>query len=101
MVAIGKVRKNIHIVPAVVYDTILTHTHSTPKVMRLESDRWYRLRVAVVIPSAMPSDLTFVGGSCTVHRVASDGVWHTAEFVAYSDSSFELTGASRADFAVR
>lgn len=66
----------------------------------LEDAKWFRLRVAVFTPGAKPNDLKFDGGSCTVYKVASDGVWHNAPFTTYGGPSFELTGASRADFAV-
>ena len=71
------------------------------KVIELHQGHWYRLRVAVVEPKATPRILSFNGGDCTIYKVASDGVWHSADFTAYIGSSFELTGASRADFAIR
>lgn len=68
-------------------------------VFQMENDSWYRLRVAVMTPGARPANLQFES-SCTVYKVASDGVWHSASFTTYGGSSFELTGASRGDFAV-
>jgi hypothetical protein len=68
--------------------------------IQVEVGKWYRLRVSVVTPGAKASDVSFSGGDCTVYRVASDGVWHTAALTTYAGSSFELTGASRADFAI-
>lgn len=63
-------------------------------------DSWYRLRTLIVTPDAEPNTLSF-GSGCTVYKVASDGVWHSADLTTYEGSSFVLTGASRADFAVR
>ena len=72
-------------------------------VFQMENDSWYRLRVAVMTPGARPANLQFES-SCTVYKDASDGVWHSASFTTYGGetggSSFELTGASRGDFAV-
>ena len=52
-------------------------------------------------PSGGSNYLNF-SNSCTVYKVASDGVWHTSgSLTSYEASSFELTGASRADFALR
>ncbi len=74
---------------------------SSNEVIQIETDKWYRLRVSVVTPGAKASDVGFVGGGCTIYKVASDGVWHTKPLTFYQASSFELTGASRADFAIK
>eukprot|EP00986_Skeletonema_menzelii_P012952 scaffold7315_cov119-Skeletonema_menzelii.AAC.2 len=58
------------------------------------------LRVSTVEPSARTAALSFHGGSCTVYKVASDGIWHNTALTTYSGSSFEMTGASRADYAI-
>jgi FtsP/CotA-like multicopper oxidase with cupredoxin domain len=71
------------------------------EVLQLEAENWYRLRVSVVTPGARASNLSFNGGSCTIHKVASDGVWHNMPFTTYTGSTFEMTGASRADFAIK
>ena len=71
------------------------------EVLQIEVNRWYRLRTSVVTPGARASDLKFVGNSCTVYNVASDGVWHNAALTAYAESSFTMTGASRKDFAIK
>lgn len=71
------------------------------EVIQVETGKWYRLRVSVVTPGAKPLDVSFNGGDCTVYKTASDGVWHTRPLDFYSGSSFELTGASRADFAIK
>lgn len=57
-------------------------------VIRMEQDGWYRLRVSVVTPGARASNVVFGGSVCTIYKVASDGVWHTAAFDAYPGSSF-------------
>jgi hypothetical protein len=74
---------------------------NTDEVIAISGDRWYRLRVSAVVPRANPKDLGFDGDACTVYKVASHGVWHTEDVGTYSGSSFEMTGASRADFAIK
>eukprot|EP01083_Nonionella_stella_P200057 733058_1 len=69
--------------------------------IRIEKHRWYRLRMSVVDPRAKPKNVNFVNEDCIIYKVASDGVWHAAPFDTYSGFSFELTGASRADFAIK
>ena len=49
---------------------------------------------------AMPKTLT-VGPNCEVALLARDGVWSTVAPKALPTNSLELTGASRADLAVR
>mmetsp|Transcript_12949 Transcript_12949/g.19336 ORF Transcript_12949/g.19336 Transcript_12949/m.19336 type:complete len:378 (+) Transcript_12949:503-1636(+) len=72
----------------------------TNEVFQVEVGRWYRLRVSTVEPNANTAALSFNGGDCTVHKVASDGIWHNAALTTYSGSSFDMTGASRADYAI-
>ncbi len=80
--------------------TVLGNGNSnSDELFRVEVGRWYRLRVSTVKPNA--AALSFNGGSCTVHKVASDGIWHNAPLTTYTDSSFDMTGASRADYAIR
>ncbi len=67
---------------------------------QVQVGKWYRLRVSTVEPFARTAALSFHGGSCTVYKVASDGIWHNAALTTYSGSSFDMTGASRADFAI-
>ena len=67
---------------------------------------WYRLRVSIVAMNDRAGDLSFEGGACTVYKVASDGVWHQRPFNTWGGYSgnrphFGLTGASRADFAIK
>ena len=70
------------------------------EVFRFQANRWYRLRVSIVDPVGAPNSLVFVGGQCVVHRVASDGIWHST-IPGLAGHSFEMTGASRGDFAIR
>jgi FtsP/CotA-like multicopper oxidase with cupredoxin domain len=67
----------------------------------IDAGQWYRLRVSIVAAFAEPQNLVFGNAtSCSVHKVASDGIWRSS--VPGSDGKeFELTGASRADFAIR
>ena len=69
------------------------------EVINVSANQWYRLRVSVVDPLGAPLNLRFTNG-CTVHKVSSDGVWHSS-VPGPSADRFELTGASRADFAIR
>jgi len=69
------------------------------EIFQIEANQWYRLRVSTVDPMAVPRDLTFTD-ACEVHKVASDGVWHSTVPGAFGDT-FPMTGASRADFAIR
>ena len=70
------------------------------EVLQVEADKWYRLRVSIVTPDAKPNNVAFTNG-CTIFQVAADGVWHNAALAEYSGSSFKLSGASRADFAIK
>eukprot|EP00978_Attheya_sp_CCMP212_P041230 scaffold233630_cov46-Attheya_sp.AAC.1 len=65
----------------------------------MEAKKWYRLRLSTVDPLAVPLELRFTPG-CKVHKVASDGIWHSL-IPGEEGSSFEMTGASRGDFAIR
>lgn len=71
------------------------------ELFQVEVGNWYRLRVSTVKPNAATAALSFNGGSCTVYKVASDGIWHNAALTNYIGSSFDMTGASRADYAIR
>eukprot|EP00978_Attheya_sp_CCMP212_P009045 scaffold21315_cov48-Attheya_sp.AAC.6 len=69
------------------------------EVFNVEAKKWYRLRLSTVDPLAVPLDLRFTPG-CIVHKVASDGIWHS-RIPGDEGTSFEMTGASRGDFAIR
>ena len=67
----------------------------------MESDRWYRLRVSVVTLDGKMDSISVAG--CSVYKVQSDGVWHDPDksLTAYSTQPFQVTGVSRADFAIK
>jgi len=61
---------------------------------------WQHWRVLLADRNA--TDKTFaVGSNCEVALLARDGVWRTTAPKTLSGNSITLTGASRADFAVR
>ena len=69
----------------------------------VNATQWYRLRVSIVSIEGIPLNLTFGEGGkddCDVHKVASDGVWRSV-VPGPKARIFELSGASRADFAIR
>lgn len=61
---------------------------------------WQHWRVALADPMAMLRDIEF-GPECEVMVLARDGVWRTVAPKQLATNSIQLTGASRADFAVR
>eukprot|EP00978_Attheya_sp_CCMP212_P007617 scaffold17661_cov48-Attheya_sp.AAC.1 len=69
------------------------------EVFNVEAKKWYRLRMSTVDPLAVPLELRFTPG-CKMHKVASDGIWHS-RIPGDEGLSFEMTGASRGDFAIR
>jgi FtsP/CotA-like multicopper oxidase with cupredoxin domain len=64
------------------------------------TNEWQHWRVLLADRSATPKTLG-VGASCEVMLLARDGVWRTTAPKALPTGSISLTGASRADFAVR
>jgi len=74
------------------------------EIFTLTKGKWYRLRISTVDPLGVAQELRFTAG-CDVHRVASDGIWHSV--VPFDDEppvtnySFQMTGSSRGDFAIR
>ena len=77
------------------------------EVINVDSNRWYRLRLSLVVPSGQGGriDIDWMlynsNHMCKMWRVASDGVWHVASFDTYGKSTWYLTGVSRADFMLR
>jgi len=82
------------------------------EIFNLIVGKWYRLRVSTVDPLGVANDLQFAkGGVCEIHKVASDGIWHSVvpfddddDNIANVDDesiSFPMTGSSRGDFAIR
>lgn len=61
---------------------------------------WQHWRVSIADPMAMLRDLSF-GPECEVMVLARDGVWRTIAPLELTDNTLKLTGASRADFAIR
>jgi hypothetical protein len=71
------------------------------EVIDISANQWYRLRVSLVNANAVPYNFTFIdGGTCEVHKVAQDGIWRSTVPGPMSNI-WELTGASRADFAIK
>ncbi|NIM69480.1 MAG: multicopper oxidase domain-containing protein [Xanthomonadales bacterium] len=61
---------------------------------------WQHWRVLLADRDARPKTVT-VGAACEVALMARDGVWRTEVPKPLTDNSLSLTGASRADLAVR
>ncbi len=61
---------------------------------------WQHWRVLLADVDAKPKTIT-VGAECEVALMSRDGVWRTAVPKALTTGSITLTGASRADLAVR
>ncbi|HEU0035963.1 MAG TPA: multicopper oxidase domain-containing protein [Kofleriaceae bacterium] len=64
------------------------------------ADEWQHFRVLLADRDA--TEKTFgIGANCEMMLLARDGVWRTTAPLAMPTRSINLTGASRADFAVR
>jgi FtsP/CotA-like multicopper oxidase with cupredoxin domain len=63
-------------------------------------DEWQHWRVLIADADARMKTVT-VGPECEAVLMARDGVWRTVAPLALPGNSIELTGASRADLAVR
>lgn len=61
---------------------------------------WQHWRVLIADPDARMKTVT-VGSACEAVLLARDGVWRTVAPKALPGNTIELTGASRADLAVR
>jgi FtsP/CotA-like multicopper oxidase with cupredoxin domain len=61
---------------------------------------WQHFRVLLADRDAKPKTVS-IGSSCEVALMARDGVWRTTAPLDLSDGSIKITGASRADLAVR
>lgn len=61
---------------------------------------WQHWRILLADRDAKPKDVT-VGVGCETKLLARDGVWRTVAPKHLPDGTLNLTGASRADFAVR
>lgn len=66
----------------------------------MPANEWERWRVLVADADAMERSFA-VGPNCEVALLARDGVWRSVAPLAIPARSLQLTGASRADLAVR
>jgi FtsP/CotA-like multicopper oxidase with cupredoxin domain len=66
----------------------------------IQPDTWEHWRILLADADARPKTVE-VGSQCEVELLARDGVWRTWAPKNLPDNSIELTGASRADLAVR
>ncbi len=64
------------------------------------ANEWQHWRVLLADAHAMPKTLS-VGANCEVVLLARDGVWRSVAPKALPTNSLDLSGASRADLAVR
>ncbi len=64
------------------------------------ANEWQHWRVLLADRDARMKTLS-VGAGCEAALLARDGVWRTVAPLVLSDGSIDLTGASRADLAVR
>jgi len=69
-------------------------------VMTVPPDTWQHWRVLLADRDARMKSIT-IGTSCDVKLLGRDGVWRTTAPKDLADNTIELTGASRADLAVR
>jgi FtsP/CotA-like multicopper oxidase with cupredoxin domain len=64
------------------------------------ANEWQHWRVLIADPDARKKTVT-IGPGCEAVLMARDGVWRTVAPLALVDNEIVLTGASRADLAVR
>ncbi|MDX1614848.1 MAG: multicopper oxidase family protein [Candidatus Promineifilaceae bacterium] len=69
-------------------------------VLTVPPNTWQHWRVLLADRDAKTKDVT-VGANCEVKLMARDGVWRTSAPKGLPDGTVNLTGASRADLAVR
>ncbi len=68
--------------------------------MTVRPDTWQHWRVLLADADARAKDVS-IGSGCEVMLLARDGVWRTTAPKALPANTINLTGASRADLAVR
>jgi FtsP/CotA-like multicopper oxidase with cupredoxin domain len=68
--------------------------------LNVPANEWQHWRVLFADAHGMMKTLS-VGSACEVALMARDGVWRTSAPMVLTDNSIGLTGASRADLAVR
>lgn len=88
------------LVASKVGNTNLGNGQSNLQFNNMIKDEWYRLRVAAVDPNGRSSTLT-LPSSCDIHAVAYDGVWRFNAPQTTVSTSFDLTGSSRLDVAIK
>ena len=66
----------------------------------MPADEWQHWRILLADRDARTKTVS-VGAGCEVALLARDGVWRTEAPLVLADGSIDLTGASRADLAVR
>jgi len=89
-------------------DTLITGTLSPTWTVNgrvngeliMPPDTWEHFRILLADRDAIP-DTVSIGANCEVALMARDGVWRTTAPLVLSNNSIKLTGASRADLAVR
>ncbi len=73
---------------------------SVDGTMTVPPDTWQHWRVLLADRDARTKDVT-IGANCEVKLLARDGVWRTSAPKDLPTNTINLTGASRADLAVR
>jgi hypothetical protein len=68
--------------------------------VEMMADEWYYFRI-VSADGAARNRLVLIGEGCEARAVAYDGVWRTTVPHPTASSSFELSGSSRLDLAVK
>ena len=63
-------------------------------------DEWQHWRVLLADADSKPKNVS-INGQCEMQLMARDGVWRTTAPSAIANNTINLTGASRADIAVR
>ncbi len=89
-------------------DTLITGTLSPTWTVNghvngdliMPPDTWQHFRILLADRDAIP-DTVSIGSSCEVALLARDGVWRTEAPLVLASNSIKITGASRADLAVR
>jgi FtsP/CotA-like multicopper oxidase with cupredoxin domain len=89
-------------------DTLITGTLSPTWTVNghvngdliMPPNTWEHFRILLADRDAIP-DTVSIGANCEVALMARDGVWRTEAPLVLADNSIKITGASRADLAVR
>lgn len=89
-------------------DTLITGTLSPTWTVNghvngnlvMPPDTWQHFRILLADRDAKPKTVS-IGSSCEVALMARDGVWRTTAPLDLTDGAIKITGASRADLAVR